>query len=117
MILSYEDYLDLGGTLKDAAFDMINVMAEAKIKLQIRSQFEKITPNIKYCAFQKIKVLEEAAMQENAPSSFNNDGVSVSFAKRSDSETNEKINQIILEYLNEETDSDGIPLLYRGVNV
>ena len=117
MILSYEEYLNMGGVLKETAFDLYNIRAQNQIYLRAGRKIESTSPNLKLCVFQLIGILEESDLQEKNPTTFNNDGVSVSFAKRSDSETKEKINQIILEYLNEETDSEGIPLLYRGVNV
>lgn len=133
MYLTYEEYLDMGGTLDETAFTKYNIEAEILIDWYTfnRLQLETSIPlRVKQCVFKLISLAEMKAKSfvlgrdvtgEGAASvaSQSNDGVSISYNTISASQAfdlaKSESKQLIKQYLNGVVNSAGRKLLYRGV--
>lgn len=113
MVLSYEEYKHLGGELSDTAFSVFGFEAEAKIKLATHG---RITDSevVKMCIVRICDILSKADISKDKVKSWSNDGVSETVADVSADEYEKQILSIIHEYLVNEVDRDGVPLLYLG---
>lgn len=121
--LSYEEYLDIGGTLEDTPFNLFEYKAEMEINkytFNRLTEMEKIPQEVKLCVYELINLLsvQSKASEYSGISSENIDGYSVSYSNET-TETNKayskKIKDIITTYLSNVKDSNEVPVLYRGV--
>ena len=69
-----------------------------------------------YCRIKIIDLLSNSEITNERIASESHDGHSTSFEKISVEEYEKKISSLIHTYLIDETNSKGIPLLYRGVD-
>ena len=133
MYLTYEEYLNMGGTLDDAAFDNYLIDAEMLIDWYTFNRLENetvIPEKVKKCVYKLISLADmkskafvlgrEVNGEGNASvASQSNDGVSISYNTISASQALDLIKSdaenIIKQYLNGVVNSLGRKLLYRGI--
>lgn len=120
MYLSYNEFVQFGGTLDSAAFPsaafeackMIDSRTFGRLKTA-----ETVSETVKrlIVALVERKSAANAARADNV-SSTSNDGVSVSYrAPQAEKDTAAELNRLIELYLSDEKTADGTPLLYAGV--
>lgn len=133
MYLTYEEYLNMGGTLDEAAFDNYLIDAEMLIDWYTFNRLENetvIPEKVKKCVYKLISLADmkskafvlgrEVNGEGNASvASQSNDGVSISYNTISASQALDLIKSesenIIKQYLNGVVNSLGRKLLYRGI--
>lgn len=133
MYLTYEEYLNMGGTLDEAAFDNYLIDAEMLIDWYTFNRLENetvIPEKVKKCVYKLISLADmkskafvlgrEVNGEGNASvASQSNDGVSISYNTVSASQAfdlaKSESEQLIKQYLNGVVNSAGRKLLYRGV--
>lgn len=133
MYLTYEEYLNMGGTLDEAAFDSYLIDAEMLIDWYTFNRLENetvIPEKVKKCVYKLISLADmkskafvlgrEVNGEGNASvASQSNDGVSISYNTISASQAFDLVKseseQLIKQYLNGVVNSAGRKLLYRGV--
>ena len=133
MYLTYEEYLNMGGTLDETAFDNYLIDAEMLIDWYTFNRLENetvIPEKVKKCVYKLITLADmkskafvlgrEVNGDGNASvASQSNDGVSISYNTISASQALDLIKSdaenIIKQYLNGVVNSLGRKLLYRGI--
>lgn len=133
MYLTYEEYLNMGGTLDEAAFDNYLIDSEMLIDWYTFNRLHgetEIPERVKQCVFKLISLADmkskslvlgrEVDGTGNASvSAQSNDGVSISYNTLSASQALDLIKlesgQIVKQYLNGVVNSVGRKLLYRGI--
>lgn len=124
--LTFEDYLNMGGTLNATAFDELEAVAEMHVDRytfnRLRDEPMETRPEtLKLCIKMLIGILDRAAGQETDGqiSSVSNDGVSVSYSvtspEQADVVLRNKIKSMVYLHLAAERASDGTPLIFGGV--
>ena len=114
MYLSYEEYVEMGGKIDIAAFNIYLRRAEAEINKQTYQRLQNIDTipvEVKNCVWELIEIFYKKSKQ--IAGSVSNDGVSVSFEVI---DTEKETNDIIKRYLLHVSTPDGVPLLYMGVD-
>lgn len=140
MYLTYDEYLDYGGTLDETAFNDIELDAEGYVdwytfnRLQDEDE-NNIPERVKKCMYQIIKLIQRTMGYDDAGStaskasgtdesdkgvlSQSNDGVSISYnilsAKDAIELAKKDIDNSINRYLQGVRNSLGRKLLYRGI--
>mgnify|MGYP003571342222 CR=1 FL=1 len=127
MFLTYEQYVEMGGTLDEAAFNTNERRARGYINLMTHNRIKDETP-VRECVKNAVYDLIDTLSQEtdNASSavtgvsSKSNDGVSVTYANWTTVSQYWKTRkrELMVEYLADETvviNGDIVPLLYGGV--
>lgn len=134
MYLAYDEYIEYGGTLEEAAYSQLEFEARSIIdwwtfnRLQNETEYPEA---VKRCVFKLISLLETRgkamiieAVDANGNavagiSSESNDGVSASYNTLSASEAvtkvNDEIDSTINMYLQGVRNSLGHKVLYRGI--
>lgn len=144
MYLTYEDYIQYGGTLDEAAFSDLEFDAESTINWYTFNRLKRPewasaldTDELRRCVYQliKLKQMEDALLASSAGivgtgvgwtkeagiTQESNDGVSVSYNTLSSGELMAYLNgtktkgDLIDKYLNSIMNDLGRKLLYRGV--
>lgn len=126
MILDYETYESMGGSANSAAFARLEAKAAHIVHRATHGRIRGETPvreAVKMCVYELIESMN-AAEQETGMSgreivSMSNDGVSVTYAQGAgDGNINRqsRLTGILSEWLIDETDANGTPLLYAGVD-
>ena len=113
MVLSYEEYRDLGGELSYTAFSVFGFEAEAKIKAVTHGRMTDSEP-VKRCIVRICNILSKADVLKDKVKSWSNDGVSETVADVSLEDYELQVKKIIHDYLASEVDSENVPLLYLG---
>lgn len=122
--LTYEEYQDLGGTLQETPFNILEFEARKNINKYTFGRLENLEQQInevKICEFKLIGLLNTYSDYENqnkSISSENTDGYSISYAQSTVNVSKAKINEIksiIKSDLSECYLEDGTPYLYVGV--
>lgn len=120
MYLSFDEYKDMGGIIGEGAFKRCAMRADAMITRMTHGRILNESPVrecVKYAAFDLVSAIA-ADMQTGADgqdiASMSNDGMSVTFT--AGSSTARRHAQIVRSYLDTQTDANGIPLLYAGVD-
>lgn len=118
--LSYEDYMKMGGTLTDAAFSRFAFGAEQTIRRATFGRVDRmgeVPESVKWLVFELV-IMAEQAESENANVSSEKVGEwSKSYEVETEADRQAKTNTLIRNYLMAETDDNGVPLLYLGVDV
>lgn len=114
MLVSYDEYIDAGGGLDEAAYNIYGFEAERLMQSKTHSRIKTVTEPIKYCFVRVCDIMEKADVTADKVSSWSNDGVSGSFEKTEATDYAKKAEDIIYNYLINETDEEGTPLLYLG---
>lgn len=120
MYLTYEEYKTRGGTLEDAAFSRFAFGAEQTIRRVTFGrvdQMQKVPESVKWLVFELVGMAEQAAAESANLSSEKVGEWSKSYEVVTEAERKAKENALIRNYLAAETDDNGIPLLYLGVDV
>lgn len=115
MYITYDEYKEYGGGLESTAFNIYAYEAKVKIDAATYGRITHTTEPIKRCVARLTDILAKADISVDKVTSWSNDGVSQSIKDVSAADYNEKINGIIREYLANEVDEEGHPLLYLGV--
>lgn len=122
--LTYEEYLEYGGTMDEADFKLAEFKARSRIDWLTlgRVQYMQTVPEeVKMAMMVSMKVdskySADAQVDNAIVSSFNTDGYSESYGGISEqSEAAEKsVNQELTKMLFGVLDDKGVPLIYRGV--
>ena len=125
MYIDYAYFVNNGGSgdISRAAFDPLCFRAQKKIDMYTQGRVKrmKTVPEAVKRLLVELTNIEantaSSAVNSPAISSFSNDGYSESYAEPMTSENIGKIvSALILEYLSEEYDDNGTPLLYLGVD-
>jgi hypothetical protein len=128
MYLEYSEFEDMGGTVNEDAFPRFEAKARTQIDRATHGRLAKETPvrnSVKYCVFELISAIAAGESvggiaSGRAVASMSNDGVSVSFAQAGDDAGTRSDSiryfAIIRTWLDGETDANGTPLLYAGVD-
>ena len=116
MLISYDEYKENGGSLNDAAFKVYSYEAERKLMSETHGRIKKVTEPILRCFVRLTDILSKCDVAQDKVTSWGNDGVSQSVKDVSAEEYAVKADTIIREYLSEEVDEKGVPLLYLGVD-
>lgn len=122
MYLNYVEYAAFGGTGDDALFHRLAFRAEQIIDRYTQKRVQKmaeVPEAVKRCMTELINAMVVADPTTTALSGqltgFTNDGYSESYA--APQKTTEAVYfGILADYLASETDDNGTPLLYRGVD-
>lgn len=123
MYLTYDEYLDMGGKeIDEEVFDRYNARTNATITRMTHGRILNESPvrnSVKYAAYDLVTAFlaDEslgaiAAGREIA--AMSNDGVSMTFASGASSSV--RYAGIVREWLGAEATSNGVPLLYVGVD-
>lgn len=132
MYLTYQEYIEMGGTLNEALFNEFSYEAQVQIDYLTFNRlatFEEIPEAVKRCLFKLIKLMEsknnllESSSNTDGNlgiSSQSNDGVSVSYNTISGRElytllSETEVNKLIKTYLYGIKDSKGRIILHRGL--
>ena len=122
--LTYEQYQAWGGALTEAAFNLAEIRARARIDAmtQKRVAYMREVPEQVQAAMMEIITVDgtfSASAQASAPvaASFTTDGYSESYgsAESRTAAIEKQLNRSIETLLDGVTDDEGTPLLYAGV--
>lgn len=122
--LTYEEYQELGGTLEETPFDILELEAQKNIDKYTFGRLKNLEEQInevKICEFKLIELLDtynSYSSQNKLGYTENTDGYSISYSGASENVLKAKINDIkgiIKTYLAECYLEDGTPYLYVGV--
>ncbi len=121
--LTYAEYQNYGGTASTTDFTMLEFRARKRIDRLTASRvqnMETVPEAVKLCMFSLIgidsKAGAEAQVDKPVVTSFNTDGYSESYGKALSVEDADKtMSASIRSMLWGETDDNGVPLLYRGL--
>lgn len=122
--LTYDEYLQLGGTLDETPFNILELEARKNIDKYTFGRLQNLEEQcneVKICEYRLINALNAYAISENQNKgvlSENTDGYSVSYGQASENTSMAKISEtrgIIKTYLAECKLEDGTPYLYVGV--
>lgn len=122
--LTYHDYQELGGTLEETPFNILELEAQKNVDKYTFGRLKKLDTQInevKICIYKLIENINSYSTYENqnkAISSENTDGYSVTYGQVAENVSKAKINEIksiIKTYLAECYLEDGTPYLYAGV--
>lgn len=115
MYLTYDKYREYGGKLDEAAYSVYGFEAEMRVNAETHGRIKTATEPISRCVAKIIDILAKADITQDKVTSWNNDGVSKSVKDFSIDDYEKKIKSIIRDYLANEVDENGTPLLYLGV--
>lgn len=127
MYLTYDEFVNMGGTLDKAAFNQLNRKSEYLINAQGNgktgeriSQLSPLPQAVKDCTFDLIMHLSENKFDgskiQSESQSLGGQSESFSYATLNKSEATEETNNIIFDYLYS-VKIDGVSILYLGANV
>jgi len=112
--LTFSDYIDMGGTLTEAAYTRLEYKARRLIDAYTLNRVKALTEtpeSVKMLSFELI-CLGEQDEEGGQIASVGNDGLSISYTAV---DSKEQAESLIRSYLAGEVDADGTPLLFRGV--
>lgn len=123
--LTYSEYTEYGGAASKTEFTMLEFRARKRIDRLTASRVQnmKTVPKaVKLCMTSLIEIDRKAGVeaQVNNPvvTSFNTDGYSETYGKAlSVADAEKSMSATIKSMLWGEEDDNGVPLLYRGVEV
>ena len=121
--LTFDEYKELGGTLEEAPFNILELKAQKCIDKYTFGRLQDLEEQInevKICVFELIKNLasyESYLEHDKSISSENTDGYSISYNNSDESVSKgnlEEMKGIVRTYLAECRLDDGTPYLYLG---
>lgn len=124
--LTYAEYRAYGGTLDEASFNLSEFRAQKRIDYLTDSRVAGMTEvpeEVKLCIMSLIKVDSKVGVDAQADNplvaSFNTDGYSESYgsAQEQTAALQKAANVTIREMLYGVTNDEGVPLLYRGLDL
>ena len=80
--LTYQQYKSIGGTADDSAFPLLERRARAKLDYWTQGRIKEVDSDIRLCMTLIINALDGVQRNEQAVTSFSNDGVSVSYGSQ-----------------------------------
>lgn len=117
--LTYTEYQDLGGTLKEMPFNILEFKARKQVDNMTFNRLvnlEEQNQEVKMCEYELINKLEEyIKTADGTKTSESIDGYSVSYTQIDINERKREYGEIIRNYLGECKLEDGTPYLYCGV--
>ena len=122
--LTYDEYLELGGTLDETPFNILELEAQKSIDKYTFGRLKDLDEQInevKVCEYNLIQLINTYNSYSNhdkSVASENTDGYSISYAQATENVSKAKINEIkdiIKTYLAECKLADETPYLYVGV--
>lgn len=122
MYLTYEEYINYGGTAEQTAFPAMEFKARKQIDYLTAGRVQNmqtVPEAVKLCmiCIMNMDAASGAEAQATNPqmTSFNTDGYSESYGHALSAEdTAKEIKKQIVAMLYGEVDDNGVPLLYRG---
>lgn len=123
--LTYNEYKEYGGTASEQDFTMLEFRARKRIDRLTASRVQgmvKVPEAVKLCMMSLIgidsKAGVEAQVDKPVVTSFSTDGYSETYGKAlSVVDADASMSASIRSMLWGETDDNGVPLLYRGLEV
>lgn len=123
--LTYNEYKEYGGMASEQDFTMFEFRARKRIDRLTASRVQhmaKVPEAVKLCMMSLIgidsKAGAEAQIDKPVVTSFNTDGYSETYGKAlSVADADAAMSASIRSMLWGETDDNGVPLLYRGLEV
>lgn len=124
MYLEYDEYKTMGGQMEQLEFERYEYKARRYIDAQTHNRIRDEVPVrecVRRAVFELISLLESKSKTDaNAAagvSSSRNDGLSVTYASSNSVNRywQQRQRRTLCEYLIDEVDSRGVPLLYAGV--
>lgn len=122
--LTYDEYIELGGTLDETPFNILELEAQKNIDKYTFGRIKNLdrqVNEVKLCIYKLIECINSYTSYNNqnkAISSENIDGYSVSYGQVAENVSKAKTNEIkgiIKTYLAECYLEDGTPYLFVGV--
>ena len=123
--LEYDEYVELGGTLAETPFNILEAEAQLNIDNYTYGRLKDLDEQVnevKLCIYNLISTLQsyaESNLKARNVSSENTDGYSVSYVGMSRELTDAQsyeIKKIIKTYLSQCKLEDGTPYMYCGVD-
>lgn len=124
--LTYAEYQSYGGTLSEVDFNLSEFRAQKRIDYLTDSRvagMAVVPEEVKLCIMSLIKVDSKVGVDAQADNplvaSFNTDGYSESYGSAAEQTAalQKAMNQTIREMLYGVTNDEGVPLLYRGLDL
>lgn len=123
--LTYEEYEQLGGTLSETDFSKEIHRACAFVDSRTFDRLqttETISPKVKYCCKDLVEYLASAKSVDgrivsSRTQKANNLSESETYSSATHDERNADMLEIVYDYLINEKDDNGTPLMYRGAMV
>ncbi len=115
--LPYENYVELGGKMEKAPFNILEFDARRKVDIRTRGRLVNLKEQnqcVKMCIFKLIDEIKKYNESDDGISSETVGSYSVHYDKKNTKEQQKKYNDIIDEYLSDCKLSNGIPYLYLG---
>ena len=119
--LTYEEYMEIGGTLDLTAFKRNIDRACGFVDLHTKSRLQsvlEVSPRTKACVRDLVEYLANNVSGAKAVTSKSQSAGGVSESESYATKTNDEINcemlNIVYDYLATEKDDNGTPLMYRG---
>jgi hypothetical protein len=123
MYLTYQEYIDYGGTLDETAFSRREYSVRRVVDqytMKRVAAMAVVPENVKRLMFELMAQEEHDATVDATPqvASFNNDGYSETFVKPLTREEKDvQLLKTIKKYLWDVVDDNGTSLLYRGLSI
>ena len=123
--LTYEEYVELGGTLEETPFNILEFEAQKNIDRYTFGRIKEIEEQaneVKVCVFELVKVLSnysKYAEQDKAIASESTDGYSISYSSSNEGISKAKsseVKSVIQTYLSDLKTDKGVPYLYIGAD-
>lgn len=123
--LTYEEYTDLGGTLSETEFSKEIHRACAFVDGRTFDRLQTMTtisPRVKYCCKDLVEYLANAKSADgrivsSRSQKANNLSESETYSSATSDERNADMLEIVYDYLINEKDENGTPLMYRGTMI
>ena len=121
--LTYGEYTNLGGTLEQMSFNLLEFRSRKEIDNRTNSRLKNFSEQIQdvklcdYVLIEKINIFLKSENRDRSVSSENTDGYSITFNdvnKEFTAQERLEIANTIDTYLSECKLEDGTPYLYRG---
>ena len=123
--LIHDEYLDLGGTLKEVPFNLLEydvrkMIDERTFGRLIGINWKELPQDVRFCVFKMVEIKERyqtLKSQNKAVASESTDGYSVSYRKQETSDIeaeNKELKNVMESYL-ANVKIDKVPVLYLGV--
>lgn len=120
--LTYDEYLNIGGTLEKTAFGRVVDRACGIIDIYTYKRLQgeiKVSERVKACVRDLVEYLDtykraSAVVVTSKSQSAGGVSESESYTTKTTDDTNTDVRDIVYDYLWAEETENGVPLLYRG---
>ena len=119
--LTFEEYVKIGGTLENTAFNRYSMRAFAIVSQETHgrlSKMETVPDEVKHLCRDLIEYMSNNVTTDrvitSASQSQGGASESESYATKTSKDVEEDINNLIYDYLASVENDKGVPLLYRG---